>query len=174
MSRDPLLHSLIRNTLAPVIINGGFRANVIPGSAQATINLRTIPGTNTAKLLDELRRVIADSTIELKGPSSTASATRPSVSTEDTDLYRALERAAHATFPGAEVTPYLFQAGTDAGAWRSKGYSGVRHLSISDRRRRVDADARKRREGQRRVVEAGDGDDLPNVGGRGGQALAGC
>ncbi len=24
-------------------------------------------------------------------------------------------------FPGAEVTPYLFQAGTDAGAWRSRG-----------------------------------------------------
>src|SRR6478609_2360706 len=59
VSRDPLLHSLIRNTLAPVIINGGFRSNVIPGSAQATINLRTIPGTNTAALLDELRRVIA-------------------------------------------------------------------------------------------------------------------
>jgi acetylornithine deacetylase/succinyl-diaminopimelate desuccinylase-like protein len=24
-------------------------------------------------------------------------------------------------WPGAEVTPYLFQAGTDAGAWRGKG-----------------------------------------------------
>lgn len=119
VSRDPLLHSLIRNTLAPVIINGGFRSNVIPGSAQATINLRTIPGTNTAALLGELRRVIADSTIELKGP--TGQGARATVSSEDTDLYRALERAARSTFPGAEVTPYLFQAGTDAGAWRSKG-----------------------------------------------------
>jgi len=119
VSRDPLLHSLIRNTLAPVIINGGFRANVIPGSAQATINLRTIPGTNTTALLDELRRVIGDSTIELKGP--TGAGSRASTSTEDTDLYRALERAAKATFPGAEVTPYLFQAGTDAGAWRTRG-----------------------------------------------------
>ena len=36
-------------------------------------------------------------------------------------MYRALERNAKATFPGAEVTPYLFQAGTDAGAWRSRG-----------------------------------------------------
>jgi acetylornithine deacetylase/succinyl-diaminopimelate desuccinylase-like protein len=43
------------------------------------------------------------------------------VSSEDTDLYRALSQAAAATFPGAEVTPYLFQAGTDAGAWRAKG-----------------------------------------------------
>ena len=29
--------------------------------------------------------------------------------------------SAMATFPGAEVTPYLFQAGTDAGAWRNRG-----------------------------------------------------
>ena len=42
-------------------------------------------------------------------------------SSEDTDLYRALVRSAQAQFPGAEVTPYLFQAGTDAGAWRSRG-----------------------------------------------------
>ena len=42
-------------------------------------------------------------------------------STLDTDLYRALVQQAHATFPGALVTPYLFQAGTDAVAWRSRG-----------------------------------------------------
>src|SRR5581483_5979271 len=39
----------------------------------------------------------------------------------ETDLYRALERAAKATFANTEVTPYLFQAGTDAFAWRSRG-----------------------------------------------------
>lgn len=33
----------------------------------------------------------------------------------------ALEKEAHLQFPGAEVTPYLFQAGTDAGAWRTRG-----------------------------------------------------
>ena len=32
-----------------------------------------------------------------------------------------LARQARATFVGAEVTPYLFQAGTDAGAWRNRG-----------------------------------------------------
>jgi acetylornithine deacetylase/succinyl-diaminopimelate desuccinylase-like protein len=36
-------------------------------------------------------------------------------------LYRALEKEARVQFPGAEVTSYLFQAGTDAGAWRSRG-----------------------------------------------------
>src|SRR5262245_32533346 len=65
VSRDPLLHSLIRNTIAPVIINGGFRSNVIPGSATANINLRIVPGSDPQALVAELRRVVADSTVEL-------------------------------------------------------------------------------------------------------------
>jgi acetylornithine deacetylase/succinyl-diaminopimelate desuccinylase-like protein len=42
-------------------------------------------------------------------------------SSKDTDLYRALEAGAHTVWPGAPVTTYLFQAGTDAIAWRSRG-----------------------------------------------------
>jgi acetylornithine deacetylase/succinyl-diaminopimelate desuccinylase-like protein len=118
VSRDPLLHSLVRNTLAPVIVQGGFRANVIPGSAEATINLRMIPGSDPRALVETLRRVIADSTIELSIGNRTAS-TIPE-SSENTDLYRALVKSAKAQWPEAEVTPYLFQAGTDAGAWRSR------------------------------------------------------
>jgi acetylornithine deacetylase/succinyl-diaminopimelate desuccinylase-like protein len=118
ISRDPLLHALIRNTIAPVIINGGFRSNVIPGSAEATINLRMIPGSDPAALVAELKRIVADSAIEFSLGARTYAATP--VSSENTDLYRALERAAKAQFPGAEVTPYLFQAGTDAGAWRAR------------------------------------------------------
>jgi acetylornithine deacetylase/succinyl-diaminopimelate desuccinylase-like protein len=119
VSRDPLLHALIRNTIAPVIINGGFRANVIPGSAEAMVNLRLIPGSDPAALVRDIARVIGDTTIHLSIGSRIYQASPESPRT--TDLYKALERAARATFPGAEVTPYLFQAGTDAGAWRSKG-----------------------------------------------------
>jgi acetylornithine deacetylase/succinyl-diaminopimelate desuccinylase-like protein len=119
VSKDPLLHSLVRNTIAPVIIQGGFRANVIPGSAQATINLRMVPGSDPAAFVETLKRIVGDSTIEMKLPATIARPSDPS--SEDTDLYRALVREAQAEFPGAEVTPYLFQAGTDASAWRSRG-----------------------------------------------------
>ena len=44
ISKDPLMHAIIRNTIAPVIITGGFRSNVIPGSAEATINVACHPG----------------------------------------------------------------------------------------------------------------------------------
>lgn len=121
ISKDPLMHAIIRNTIAPVIVNGGFRSNVIPGSADAILNVRIIPGTDPKDVVAELQKVVGDPevTVRLANPSVGPSRVPPS--SEDTELYRALERNAKQTFPGAEVTPYLFQAGTDAGAWRSRG-----------------------------------------------------
>jgi acetylornithine deacetylase/succinyl-diaminopimelate desuccinylase-like protein len=120
ISKDPLLHALVRTTLAPVLMNAGFRGNVIPGSAEATINARLIPGQSPADLVREMTRVVGDPSVEvrLSNPNAGASTTPPS--SENTDLYRALEKAARQEY-AADVTPYLFQAGTDAATWRSRG-----------------------------------------------------
>ena len=45
--------------------------------------------------------------------------TKPS--SQDSDLYRSLVKQSGLVFPGVPVTPYLFQAGTDAGPWRARG-----------------------------------------------------
>lgn len=121
VSRDPLIHSLLRNTIAPVLMNAGFRGNVIPGSAEATINIRTIPGTDLTDLVREFEQVIGDPRVEVKlsNPGAAFAASKPS--SEDTELFKTLVKEARKTFPGTEVTPYLFQAGTDAAAWRSRG-----------------------------------------------------
>jgi acetylornithine deacetylase/succinyl-diaminopimelate desuccinylase-like protein len=119
ISKDPLLRAIMRNTLAPVIINGGFRSNVIPGSAVATINARLIPGSSVNDLVAEMRRVIADTSIEVRAAGGAGGAVLESPDT--TVLFRALARQAKQQWPGAEVTPYLFQAGTDARPWRSRG-----------------------------------------------------
>ena len=121
----------MRNTIAPVLMNAGFRGNVIPGSAEATVNFRVIPGTNTADLIGEMTRVIDDPRVEIVPVLTAAGGTRPPAelerlqklapSTQDSELYRALVRQANAVYPEAAVTPYLFQAGTDSIAWRSRG-----------------------------------------------------
>jgi len=66
ISRDPLLHALLHNTIAPVFLEAGFRGNVIPGSATATLNFRVIPGTNTEELVSEVKAVINDPSIDVK------------------------------------------------------------------------------------------------------------
>lgn len=121
ISKDPLLHAIMRNTIAPVLMNAGFRGNVIPGSAEATINVRIIPGTDPNDIVRDFQRVIGDPRVEVRLATPSAGPSTAQPSSESTELYRALEKQARLQFAGAEVTPYLFQAGTDARAWRSRG-----------------------------------------------------
>lgn len=132
ISKNALLHAIMRNTFAPVFLKAGFRGNVIPGTAEATLNLRVIPGADLQKFIAEIREVIDDPRVDVSLPSGDnpeaarvkklveEAATLKSSST-NTDLYRALEAGAQSVWPGKPVTPYLFQAGTDAIAWRSRG-----------------------------------------------------
>ena len=132
ISKNALLHAIMRNTFAPVFLKAGFRGNVIPGTAEATLNLRVIPGADLQKFIAEIREVIDDPRVDVSLPSGDnpeaarvkklveEAATLKSSST-NTDLYRALEAGAQSVWPGRPVTPYLFQAGTDAIAWRSRG-----------------------------------------------------
>jgi acetylornithine deacetylase/succinyl-diaminopimelate desuccinylase-like protein len=139
ISENPLLHAIMRNTIAPVFMNAGFRGNVIPGSAEATINFRTIPGTTREELIEEIQHAIDDPRVEVtvapagmtRGPVSPDQQramdaraqlmSRAAESPKSGALYDALVKQARLTWPGARVTPYLFQAGTDAYAWRSRG-----------------------------------------------------
>jgi acetylornithine deacetylase/succinyl-diaminopimelate desuccinylase-like protein len=126
----------MRNTIAPVLISGGFRSNVIPGSAEATLNLRLIPGTDPRAMVTLIEKLVADPRVSVRlgnaqavqspaAPASTTSAPSRAaavpVSSVETELYKALALEAKVQWPSAEVTPYLFQAGTDAAAWRSRG-----------------------------------------------------
>jgi len=119
ISRDPL-HAIMRNTIAPVLISGGFRSNVIPGSAEATLNLRLIPGTDPHAMVALIEQLVNDPRVTVK-LASTVALPNTAPSALDTELYQTLAREAKVQWPTAEVTPYLFQAGTDAFAWRSRG-----------------------------------------------------
>jgi len=127
---DPLLRAFTRNTIAPVILEAGFRINVIPGTATALVNFRLIPGTDVAAFIEEIRRVTADPAISVEILTSDSQEaalaglqerSRQLPSPEDTELYQALAASARDQYPEALVTSYLFQAGTDAGAWRNRG-----------------------------------------------------
>ena len=139
LSEDTLLHAIMRDTIAPVLLNAGFRTNVVPGSAEATVNFRMIPGTTPEELVDEIKGVVQDPRVDVEIASYAASSTpmtpeqnaryeqqirrlrNQKPSPQDNDLYRALAKNAGVVYPTAKVTPYLFQAGTDSTAWRSRG-----------------------------------------------------
>ncbi|MCU1433100.1 MAG: family metallo-hydrolase [Actinotalea sp.] len=96
-----------RNTANPTQLSAGYKANVVPGSAQAVIDTRFLPGHE-----DEARAVIAS----LAGERVRVEDLHRDVSLEapfSGDLVDAMVAALQAEDPGAAVLPYMLSGGTD-------------------------------------------------------------
>ena len=126
-----LLSALLRTTFTNTIVEGGFRSNVIPGGAEATVNMRLLPGVTGEQAVRELRRTIRDRRVEIvvgsddESPAEVFRGIRErqaiKASATNSDLYAALRRELRAQHPGTVVTPALYEAATDAGPWRERG-----------------------------------------------------
>jgi len=127
----PLLwHALMRNTVATTIVKAGIKENVIPGAAEAYINVRLVPGALPWDVLRQVEQAIDDPAVKVSVATTMSEAeardyydkaTKAPASSTETELYKALAESSRKTWPQAEVVPALFEAGTDAAAWRSRG-----------------------------------------------------
>jgi carboxypeptidase PM20D1 len=113
LAEKPSTNALIRSTTAITVVAGGVKPNVIPQTADATINVRLLPGDTTASVIDHLRRVIDDPGITIAiSPGSKPEASP--VSDTSSDGYRALVSATRQVFPDALVAPGLLVGSTDS------------------------------------------------------------
>ena len=60
-----LFNGLLRTIYVPTIVDGGFRSNVLPGQAEATVNIRLLPGATPRPAIRELKRVIGDRKVKV-------------------------------------------------------------------------------------------------------------
>ena len=143
----PAANSMLRTGISPNIIEGGFRYNVIPGEATATLDVRALPDEDMDDFLAELRRVVDDPAVEITGPESW----RPSASPSPlgTDLFRALERVQEVMWPEAVTLPSMLTGATDSAQLRAAGIPtyGVGHPER-------DEDARAHGNDERIAVES--------------------
>jgi acetylornithine deacetylase/succinyl-diaminopimelate desuccinylase-like protein len=106
-----IVGATLRDTANPTMLKAGYKANVIPASAEAVIDCRVLPGRKEA-----FEREVD----ELIGPNVTRSWERdlPSVETTfDGDLVDAMNDAILAVDPDARTVPYMMSGGTDAKAF---------------------------------------------------------
>jgi acetylornithine deacetylase/succinyl-diaminopimelate desuccinylase-like protein len=66
LDNQPSHWSMLHTSLVPTIIDAGFRYNVIPSEAKATIDVRLHPDEDQATFLDNVRRVINDPNVEVR------------------------------------------------------------------------------------------------------------
>ena len=110
-----LIGATVRNTANPTRLEAGYKDNVIPGKASATIDCRTLPG-QAEIFLEQLRDVI--------GPDIEIEHLQQQAALEtgfDGALVEAISAALKAEDPAARAVPYMLSGGTDAKAFTTLG-----------------------------------------------------
>ncbi len=111
----PIIGSTVRNTVNPTGLRAGYKENVIPSRASATLDCRTLPGQ---------REIFAAQLRELLGPDVEIETiqSQPALETTfDGALVEAMDAALRAEDPIAHPVPYMLSGGTDAKAFAKLG-----------------------------------------------------
>lgn len=109
-----MIGATLRDTANPTMLSAGYKANVIPSVAEATVDCRILPGREEA-----FDRELA----ELLGPDVEREwlGLPPVETTFDGALVDAMTASITAEDPGAKVLPYMLSGGTDAKSFQQLG-----------------------------------------------------
>jgi len=115
---EPRHASMIRSSISPTIIQGGYRVNVIPSDAKATLDTRLEPSEDPEAFLEQVREVINDPAIEVAWAPRDL---RPVGSAQlDTEAFKVLE-ANIARHYETTTLPTMSTGATDMAYLRAKG-----------------------------------------------------
>jgi acetylornithine deacetylase/succinyl-diaminopimelate desuccinylase-like protein len=110
-----MLKAILHDTANPTMLKAGYKANVVPATAEAVVDCRVLPGRQAA---------FEAEVDELIGPDVTREWIRdlPSYQTSfDGDLVDAMNAALLAVDPDGRTVPYMLSGGTDAKAFARLG-----------------------------------------------------
>lgn len=115
---DREVSALLRNTISITVVKAGYKTNVIPGTAEAELDCRLLPGEDPQAFLAELRAVIDDPTVQIE----TREPFRPpNESPTDSELFRTAEAVLNREFPGVMVTNKMLTGATECVLFRAAG-----------------------------------------------------
>ncbi len=115
-AKFPEIDPLLRNTFAVTTLSAGYKPNVIPISAEGTVDGRIVPGEEPGEVAARVRAMVSDLDVSVEilfAEKPNGSAMNP--------LYGAMEAAILSVHPDAVVVPYLSTGFTDSRFYRSIG-----------------------------------------------------
>jgi acetylornithine deacetylase/succinyl-diaminopimelate desuccinylase-like protein len=116
-SKDKTLNALTRNTISITMLKAGSAPNLIPGTAEAILDVRMLPGENPDAIIQMLKRTIEDNTIAIEIISSPLAGP---VSSNKTAAFALWEEILQQEFPGSLVVPLLDVGGSDSKHFRAR------------------------------------------------------
>ena len=115
---EPQHWSMTHTSLVPTIMNTGFRYNVIPSEAKATIDVRLHPDENQDTFLEQVRKVVNDPKVEVRWARDRY---RPAGGSRlNTEAFTAIEAQVTKHY-GTVTLPTMGTGATDMSNIRAKG-----------------------------------------------------
>ncbi len=113
---SPMWNAMMRDTIAPTMLQAGVRPNVIPSEARAVLNVRMLPEDTVDVLLNDLNKIVNDPSVKLEVmPDAGLAAPNSSM---ETDFYTLITKVCAKEFSGAPVLPFLSPGATDSAQLR--------------------------------------------------------
>jgi acetylornithine deacetylase/succinyl-diaminopimelate desuccinylase-like protein len=109
---SPVWNSMLRDTIAPTMLQAGIRPNVVPSEARGVLNIRLLPSDSLSPLLLKLQQLVNDPQVRFEVEPDAGEAAPSSSLTSD--LYGSIARVAGKDFPGTLVVPYMSTGATDS------------------------------------------------------------
>ena len=113
---SPMWNSMLRDTIAPTMLQAGVRVNVVPSEASANLNIRMLPGHSIEELMGQFVKIVNDPQIKFQLAPDSGENAPPSDLTSP--LYQTIERLTPQEFPGAITVPLLGTGATDSASLR--------------------------------------------------------
>ena len=119
--KKPQYYSMLRTSVVPTMLNAGIKSNVIPPTAEATLDIRALPDEDMPKFRDMLAEVINDPQVKIVVGDSTYAMPVAPVSKLHTEMFDALEHAQKLVAPDTITLPTMGTGATDSAFLRTKG-----------------------------------------------------
>jgi len=114
------IRARLRMTIAPTIIHGGVKENIIPSECEAVFDCRILPGQTPADAMNEIKELLKDVEMD-KLEFETIQAHDPSESPSNTQLCEHIVNTLKEFEPNCGVAPILLTGGTDSRFFRRIG-----------------------------------------------------
>jgi acetylornithine deacetylase/succinyl-diaminopimelate desuccinylase-like protein len=119
LEHEPRHASMLRTSVSPNIIQGGYRSNVIPSEAKATLDVRMHPDDDPERFLAEVRTVIDDPAVDVRYAQRDVRPLTKSAPLES-EGFKAVEAAVTKHY-NAITLPTMATGATDMAYLRAKG-----------------------------------------------------
>jgi len=113
---SPAWNSMMRDTIAPTMLQAGVRPNVIPSEARANLNVRLLPGDSINDVIADLKKLVNDPQVRFEVVPNGGTPSPPS--SPESALYKTIQQASEQEFPGIVTMPYMSTGATDSAQLR--------------------------------------------------------